>query len=67
VVLKSVEFPSVLVETAFINNPVEARLLSNPDFQKKMGKQLAAGVASYFQRTGVNMGSASESMGQSGR
>ena len=28
VVLKSVEFPSVLVETAFINNPVEARLLA---------------------------------------
>jgi len=31
VVLKSVEFPSVLVETAFINNPTEARLLRDPD------------------------------------
>ena len=29
-VLKSVEFPSVLVETAFINNPREARLLRKP-------------------------------------
>jgi N-acetylmuramoyl-L-alanine amidase len=65
-VLKSVEFPSVLVETAFINNPVEARLLANPDFQKKMGKQLSTGVASYFQRAGINLGSSAEStsMGQ---
>jgi N-acetylmuramoyl-L-alanine amidase len=54
-VLKSVEFPSVLVETAFINNPVEARLLKNPEFQKKMGKQLATGIQAYFQHTGVDL------------
>jgi len=53
VVLKSVEFPSVLVETAFINNPTEARLLGNADFQQQLGKQLAAGVKTYFQRAGV--------------
>jgi len=51
VVLKSVEFPSVLVETAFINNPVEARLLMSKEFQKKMARQLAAGVRRYFERT----------------
>ena len=56
-VLKSVEFPSVLVETAFINNPVEARLLANPEFQKQLGRQLAAGVKMYFQRAGVTLGS----------
>ena len=28
-VLKSVEFPSVLVETAFINNPIEVKLLAD--------------------------------------
>src|SRR6266850_1228498 len=33
VVLKSVEFPSILVETAFINNVAEARLLKNKVFQ----------------------------------
>ena len=57
VVLKSVEFPSVLVETAFINNPVEARLLMNKDFQRKMAKQLAEGVRRYFGRNGVELGS----------
>lgn len=52
VVLKSVEFPSVLVETAFINNPREARLLNDPAYQKTMAKQLASGVKTYFERTG---------------
>ena len=56
-VLKSVEFPSVLVETAFINNPVEAKLLASPEFQKQLGRQLAAGVKNYFQRAGVTLGS----------
>jgi N-acetylmuramoyl-L-alanine amidase len=51
VVLKSVEFPSVLVETAFINNPVEAKLLKSPEFQRKIAAQLAAGVKRYFERT----------------
>ncbi len=55
VVLKSVEFPSVLVETAFINNPLEARLLRDPAFQKQMGRQLAGGVRHYFQRAGIGL------------
>jgi N-acetylmuramoyl-L-alanine amidase len=55
-VLKSVEFPSVLVETAFINNPREVKLLKDPEFQKAMGKQLAAGVVSYFAKAGVQLG-----------
>ena len=54
-VLKSVEFPSVLVETAFINNPVEAKMLANPDFQRQIGKQLAEGVKTYFERAGVGL------------
>ena len=54
-VLKSVEFPSVLVETAFINNPVEAKLLRDPDFQKQMGRQLAEGVRTYFKRAGIGL------------
>lgn len=56
VVLKSVEFPSVLVETAFINNPAEARLLNNPDFQRNIARQLATGVKSYFERAGIGLG-----------
>ena len=55
VVLKSVEFPSVLVETAFINNPTEAKLLASPDFQKQMARQLASGVRAYFERSGIGL------------
>ncbi len=58
-VLKSVEFPSVLVETAFINNPREVKLLKDPAFQAAMGKQLAAGVVSYFSKAGVQLGAPS--------
>jgi N-acetylmuramoyl-L-alanine amidase len=54
-VLKSVEFPSVLVETAFINNPAEAKLLANPDFQRQMGHQLAIGVKEFFGRSGIGL------------
>jgi len=57
VVLKSVEFPSVLVETAFINNPVEARLLKSQTFQQQMAHQIAEGVRRYFERAGVGLAS----------
>lgn len=53
VVLKSVEFPSVLVETAFLNNPVEARLLASEEFQRQLASQLAAGVRSYLEKSGI--------------
>lgn len=56
-VLKSVEFPSVLVETAFINNPREVRLLKDPAFQRNMAKQLATGVRTYFERSGAPLNS----------
>jgi N-acetylmuramoyl-L-alanine amidase len=55
-VLKSVEFPSVLVETAFINNPVEAKLLRDPVFQKQIARQIATGVRAYFDRAGIGLG-----------
>lgn len=54
-VLKSVEFPSVLVETAFINNPREVKLLADPAFQARMAGQIASGVEAYFVRTGVTL------------
>jgi N-acetylmuramoyl-L-alanine amidase len=55
VVLKSVEFPSVLVETAFINNPREAKLLASPDFQREISRQIASGVKTYFERAGIQL------------
>ena len=56
VVLKSVEFPSVLVETAFINNYREVKLLKDPAFQRQIGKQLATGIVAYFKQAGVSLG-----------
>lgn len=48
-VLKSPVVPSVLVETAFINHPEEARLLRDSDFQKEIAEQIARGVLQYLE------------------
>jgi len=55
VVLKSVEFPSILVETAFINNPKEARLLKSKEFQDDIAKQISHGVKEYFKKAGIDL------------
>ncbi|MCZ6831678.1 MAG: N-acetylmuramoyl-L-alanine amidase [Gammaproteobacteria bacterium] len=47
-VLKSPDIPSVLVETGFISNPEEARLLKSRDYQRKMGRAIYTGVRSWF-------------------
>jgi N-acetylmuramoyl-L-alanine amidase len=49
VVLKSPDIPSMLVEMAFISNPVEERRLKNPQEQRKMARALLKGIADYFQ------------------
>lgn len=53
VVLKSVEFPSALVEVAFINHPTEGKLLNDPAFQRQTGQKIAKGLQTYFQRAGI--------------
>lgn len=47
-VLKSPRIPSVLVETSFITNKHEEKLLGEPLFQEKMARALATGINSYF-------------------
>lgn len=47
-VLKSPRIPSVLVETSFITNKQEEKLLGEPVFQEKMARALADGISSYF-------------------
>jgi N-acetylmuramoyl-L-alanine amidase len=54
-VLKSPVVPSVLVETAFINNPSEERLLKDPGFQQEMAEQIARGVNDYLATAPVNV------------
>ena len=50
VVLKSVEFPSVLVETAFINNPARRGCSRAPSSSARSRSQLAAGVRAYLEQ-----------------
>ena len=46
-VLKSIDMPSMLIETAFISNPHEARKLVSKRFQRKMANAIADGLAHY--------------------
>lgn len=48
-VLKSPQVPSVLVETAFISTPEEARKLNDPAFRRRLASALVAGVRDYLQ------------------
>ncbi|PKH21709.1 N-acetylmuramoyl-L-alanine amidase AmiA [Enterobacterales bacterium CwR94] len=47
-VLKSPSIPSVLVETSFITNPNEERLLSTTAFRQKIASAIAEGIVSYY-------------------
>ncbi|MBE1162646.1 N-acetylmuramoyl-L-alanine amidase [Dyella acidiphila] len=48
VVLRSPDVPSILVETAFISNPLEERKLRDPGHQQQLADAIMGGVKSYF-------------------
>lgn len=47
-VLKAPDIPSILVETAFISNPGEERLLSSNDFRLKLANSISSGIKDYL-------------------
>jgi N-acetylmuramoyl-L-alanine amidase len=47
-VLKSADFPSILVETGFISNPQEEANLTNRAHQQKLARAITRGVMGYF-------------------
>jgi len=47
-VLKSPDIPSILVETGFISNPEEARLLRSSSYQQKMARAIHRGMRDWF-------------------
>jgi N-acetylmuramoyl-L-alanine amidase len=49
-VLKAPDIPSILVETAFISNPEEERLLKDLQWQAQLVDALAQGIRRYFMR-----------------
>jgi len=48
VVLKSPDIPSLLIETGFLSNPKEERLLNNSKYRKKIAKAITEGIRAYF-------------------
>lgn len=48
VVLKSPDMPSILVETGFISNPVEAKRLTQAEHQDKVARAVAGGVVQFM-------------------
>ncbi len=48
VVLKSPDIPSVLIETGFISNAKEERLLRSPWYQTKLANKILNGLKHYF-------------------
>lgn len=50
VVLKSPDMPSILVETGFISNPGEARLLKSRSHRQKLARSIFNGIKKHFTR-----------------
>ena len=51
VVLKSPEIPSILVETAYITNPEEEKLLRTAKHQQRIGGAVLAGIRKYLKNS----------------
>ena len=50
IVLKSPDIPSILVETAYISNPLEEQNLTSPSYQTKIANAIFSGVRDYFKK-----------------
>jgi len=53
-VLKAPDIPSVLIETGFMSNSSEARLLTQREHQKKIATAIHKSINSYFNRVSMN-------------
>ena len=49
-VLKSPDIPSILIETGFISNPKEEKLLRSANHQQKLARAINSGIVSYFKK-----------------
>lgn len=46
-VVRHTRCPAVLVEGGFINNPLEAQMISNGDYRERLARAIAEGIMSY--------------------
>lgn len=53
-VLAHTQMPAVLVETAFLTNSTEGRLLADPDYRSRIARGIASGLQIYAARTFPN-------------
>lgn len=44
------EYPSCLVEVAFLSNPDDEKMVMNMDFRNKVAKQIKLGIQDWFDR-----------------
>lgn len=49
-VLKAPDIPSVLIESGFLSNPEESRLLSSSAFQRRLSSAILQGIDAYFRK-----------------
>jgi len=49
-VLKAPDVPSVLIETGFLSNPAEVKLLNSAEFQRRISSAIVEGVDAYFRK-----------------
>jgi N-acetylmuramoyl-L-alanine amidase len=76
VVLKSPDIPSMLIETAYISNPAEERMLRTPAQQQRLAEAIFSGIGGYFRkfppegslfaRTRTSSGSMTDSIARDG-
>ena len=53
-VLKSPSIPSVLVETSFITNPAEEKLLGSTAFRHKIATAITEGIVNYYNESAIH-------------
>jgi len=46
-VVRHTRCPAVLVECGFINNPLEAQMISNGEYRERLASAIAEGIMSY--------------------
>ena len=49
-VLKTRNIPAVLIETAFLSNPTDEKLLRDDRYQRRIARAIADGIESFFRR-----------------
>jgi len=55
-ITRNTSMPAVIVETGFLTNEAEAKLLQEPDYQAKAARAIYAGVVKYFARLSSSPG-----------